>query len=468
MWVKPFIANAQPYLYFTETNRIVRAGAKSWRYFSGDSTWEEKRQTAVGLGLLAESPAELAIFPDDMIESALEDLQREGPAHLVLTITEACNFRCRYCAYSGAYTYSREHSGRAMSLATALAALRWFFRFPRDHYHIGFYGGEPLLRRALIERIVSAARADVPPGATLSFGMTTNGWLLDEAASRFLAENDFEVFVSIDGPEWIHDRYRVSARGAPTFARIWRNLHRLRSGHPDYYRARVGFSITLAPPVEIETIMGFVAAHPRIFEGKIPKLAGLNSAPSQVTRPLGIRPDQIHIELGPARESYLAQMVQEQAPDPVARACTEAAMANVHTRNGLATSRIATSGGQCLPGTRCHVTPDGRLHMCEHGDEHWPIGSVDAGLEPAVIRDQLRQFRALVEPRCRRCWAVRLCRKCIPRLAEGATLSQDRLAAFCIAKRAALERDLIDYCRARSINDHCFDSLAGGAEEQTG
>lgn len=108
---------------------------------------------------------------------------------------------------------------------------------------------------------------------------------------------------------------------------------------------------------------------------------------------------------------------------------------------------------------RCHVTPDGRLHLCEHGDEQRPIGHIDSGFDLAAMQALLEQFRDFIQPRCQQCWAVRLCSKCIPQLAAGASLSPAAFQALCKARRDSLERDLADYCWARSRNDRCFDLL---------
>src|ERR1039458_10234178 len=52
----------------------------------------------------------------------------------------------------------------------------------------------------------------------------TNGTLLDDAWGEFLARNKFLIGLSVDGPEEIHDAYRVDKGGQPTFARVMRGL----------------------------------------------------------------------------------------------------------------------------------------------------------------------------------------------------------------------------------------------------
>ena len=68
--------------------------------------------------------------------------------HLTLHLTGACNFRCRYC-------YASPHAGGDMSLETAKAAIGLALNDRQtsgQSLGIIFLGGEPLLRRNLIDR----------------------------------------------------------------------------------------------------------------------------------------------------------------------------------------------------------------------------------------------------------------------------------------------------------------------------
>ena len=51
--------------------------------------------------------------------------------------------------------------------------------------------------------------------------MQTNGTLLDEEWCEFLKTNRFLVGLSIDGPREIHDHYRVTKGGRPTFDKVF-------------------------------------------------------------------------------------------------------------------------------------------------------------------------------------------------------------------------------------------------------
>jgi radical SAM protein with 4Fe4S-binding SPASM domain len=58
------------------------------------------------------------------------------------------------------------------------------------------------------------------PGQRIENDLQTNGVLLNEDWARFLKEHRFLVGLSIDGPRDLHDRFRVSKGGKPTFDQV--------------------------------------------------------------------------------------------------------------------------------------------------------------------------------------------------------------------------------------------------------
>src|ERR1039458_10534682 len=81
-----------------------------------------------------------------------------------------------------------------------------------EEINISFYGGEPLLNSALIQRCVEYAHK-VFERKHVGHNMTTNGIHLKGAVWDTLIENDFSLLVSLDGPGLIHDRYRRTKGG---------------------------------------------------------------------------------------------------------------------------------------------------------------------------------------------------------------------------------------------------------------
>ena len=110
--------------------------------------------------------------------------------NMTLMLTRQCNLRCRYCF--------EEHSAASMTEATALRAVDLAAGDGAVSCNLSFFGGEPLLRRELIETCVSYAERQYP-FTRFRFNMTTNGLLLDEAFLTFARENDLRIVFSHDG-----------------------------------------------------------------------------------------------------------------------------------------------------------------------------------------------------------------------------------------------------------------------------
>jgi uncharacterized protein len=95
---------------------------------------------------------------------------------------------------------------------------------PAQHVSFAWQGGEPtLLGIPFFERVVELQKK-YANGKIVDNAFQTNGTLLDDAWGEFLARNKFLIGLSVDGPEDIHDAYRVDKGGQPTFARVMRGL----------------------------------------------------------------------------------------------------------------------------------------------------------------------------------------------------------------------------------------------------
>lgn len=125
-------------------------------------------------GLLRENNVKVIRHPST---DALPHYCSDCLSSMILQVTQQCNLRCKYCAYSGAY-YNRTHNSARMSFETAKQAIDFLLArsHESDHVHVGFYGGEPLLEFDLIKRCVDYIKKSVE-GRTVTFGITTNATL---------------------------------------------------------------------------------------------------------------------------------------------------------------------------------------------------------------------------------------------------------------------------------------------------
>lgn len=143
---------------------------------------------------------------------------------LYLVLAEHCNFECRYCPIPSMARHSGE---KLLSAAHAIAGLNLWREHLRDAPEgdldswIIFYGGEPLLNIPVIREILDyianlRCSGDVEMCRT-NLLLVTNGLFVDEEVIRFSKYHNIGVAVSVDGPQRIHDRYRMDSNGNGTF-----------------------------------------------------------------------------------------------------------------------------------------------------------------------------------------------------------------------------------------------------------
>ena len=135
-----------------------------------------------------------------------------------------CNLGCAYCYYlEKADLYEGKEPLMSdglleMVIREAIAA--------NDAPEVTFtwHGGEPLLAGLDFYRRAVTYQQRYAGGKRIVNTLQTNGTLLTAEWASFFREHAFLVGLSLDGPEAIHDRFRMDRGGLPTFARVMRGL----------------------------------------------------------------------------------------------------------------------------------------------------------------------------------------------------------------------------------------------------
>ncbi|MBX9039382.1 radical SAM protein [Enterococcus raffinosus] len=181
---------------------------------------------------------------------------------LVLQVTQNCNLRCSYCVYSGLYD-TRRHGNAKMSWGQAKKSLDYLLKHSSESsvLKVGFYGGEPALMFDLIEKCVSYMEEKAPDKEKL-YVITSNGTCLTKKSMKFLAENNFRLTISIDGPEDIHDiSRRFMSNNSGSHIALLRNLKYMKETYPDYYAYSVNFNTVLTGKNSYKYISEFFNNH---------------------------------------------------------------------------------------------------------------------------------------------------------------------------------------------------------------
>lgn len=157
---------------------------------------------------------------------------------LCLHICNDCNLRCKYCfADEGTYhtterAYMSEEVGkRAIDFLIANSG-------KRTNLEVDFFGGEPLMNLGVVKAIVKYARErEKQSGKTFHFTMTTNCVLLSDDTIKWLNEEMYNVVLSIDGRECVHNAVRKAVNGKDCYSLIANNAMKFAKvrGNKSYY-----------------------------------------------------------------------------------------------------------------------------------------------------------------------------------------------------------------------------------------
>jgi uncharacterized protein len=140
-----------------------------------------------------------------------------------------CNLNCDYCYYlSKKNLYPDKYSVPMSEDILEEYIVQHIQAFPGSVINFSWHGGEPtLLGLDYFRKIVALQRKHCPHGRHITNGIQTNGTLLDEDWCRFLAAEGINVGLSLDGPQEMHDRHRVTRGRQPTHQQVMQAYHLL-------------------------------------------------------------------------------------------------------------------------------------------------------------------------------------------------------------------------------------------------
>ena len=140
-----------------------------------------------------------------------------------------CNLRCEYCYYLETSQYFPETGHPVMTNELLDDAVRQYIEAnPGSVVQFTWHGGEPTLAGLdFYRKVVEFQKKYLPDGRECWNNLQTNGILLDNEWCAFLAENHFDVGLSLDGTQWLHDAYRKDRGGNGTYERVAASAARL-------------------------------------------------------------------------------------------------------------------------------------------------------------------------------------------------------------------------------------------------
>jgi len=169
-------------------------------------------------------------------------------------VSYQCNIACDYCFYleKEQGTLKPKKPARHMDDDTLRRYVKQYIEAnPTQEVEFTWQGGEPTLAGLRFYETALALQKQYAGGKTIRNSMQTNGVLIDEEWAEFLARNQFLVGLSIDGPAWLHDRYRKTRGGKSVFDKVVQAMALLQKHRVDVNVLTVINNVTAEAPLEI-------------------------------------------------------------------------------------------------------------------------------------------------------------------------------------------------------------------------
>jgi uncharacterized protein len=319
---------------------------------------------------------------------------------MVLNVTSQCNLSCAYCYEYGEDKIVETANGRLpkwMSEETARESVDFLLRESGQSAHLTFFGGETLMNFRVLKTAVAYAKTRAAElGKDIDFSLTTNATLLKPEIIEFLAEHNFGVTISIDGPPDIQNRFRVFQNGGGSYDLVAPKIRALLARH----RSRpIGARVTLTrETLDVRRIYDHLTKEIGFWEVGF---APVTSAPG---RSYAFGEDGFEHVLAAFRD--LAQDYRDAALEGRHHGFSNVRETLEEIHKG-ANKAWPCGAGFGLLG----VSTAGDVALCHRfagSDEH-RLGSVRDGIDRDAQRAFLESHHIDHKTDCRTCWARPLC-----------------------------------------------------------
>lgn len=375
----------------------------------------------------------------------LEYCHKNYNSSFMLSLTEHCNFRCEYCSYMDERYLDNEFIYNDMSKEIAFKAIDLLIETSGEDpdTSLGFYGGEPLLKFDLIKSCVEYCKKNYPYKIP-HFFMITNGFLLNDEICDFLIENNISINVSFDGPQKLHDRYRLHKNKLPTHARILNNLKTIYEKSPTYYINNINFNVVLTPSPDTKQVYDYIhlfpITHPFFIDVKIGKHFREVLDQNKIKK---FSDDHNNIKIEDYQFLYSDMIAKYKRYNKI-------------LSNNYSTNLQMFPGAFCVPGLRKnYITANGKILVCERVDDRNPIfeiGDVWSGIDGNKVEKLISETKEICRKKCEYCWAARFCDICFSRMF-------DYDENVCQRVRKKIYSDIIYYLDNIVTNSEILDEI---------
>lgn len=350
----------------------------------------------------------------DIIKSLVRTTQ------IVIELTEKCNLDCTYCCYGDLYNNTSRNKKKNDS-NSAITYLETLLNLKKEYLNsnifeslvITFYGGEPLLNMNTIVNAVELISKIASPKSKIQYTITTNAVLIDKYID-FLIENDFKIYISLDGSRF-QDEYRKFPNGTNSFDIVESNILLIQRKFPTFFKENIFFLTVLHNKNNILDVCDYFGKY-----DKFPSFSPLSKENLRVEKKTKFTEmSQLH-----TYSMRDIQIIKKKYP-----IIYNMYFNNQHRINSLLNPDLVDNvtdllnddltiypGGSCfLFENRVFVAIDGRLFLCEKSDRQFCFGKIHNGnifIYRKRINDYYQTISSVFRQKCVNCYKKSVCDKC--------------------------------------------------------
>lgn len=162
-----------------------------------------------------------------------------------------CNLACDYCYYLEKQKLYQNGDKHVMSDQLTEVFIREYIQSQfGNEVNFTWHGGEPMIRPLSYYKKVVRWQRRYAEGKVILNCLQTNGTLLTPEWCRFLHDEGWLVGISIDGPQDMHDAYRMKRNGGPTWEKVMQGIEMLDRYEVEWNAMAVVNDITAARPLD--------------------------------------------------------------------------------------------------------------------------------------------------------------------------------------------------------------------------
>ncbi len=329
-------------------------------------------------------------FNPEAVQPNAESLGAPSINSMALDVSGSCNLRCAYCAESATLPVREKMPGRLIDLALC-RLFSWSPPGIAVSIHLG--SGEPLLQiESVLEIGLKAKILAKEQKRQLSLHLTTNGTLLSDSIVQALIGGGWNIKVSIDGSEAVHDRHRLDKNGKGTYKKIEGYVRYMAARIPDRFSTTSVLCRDVDPGQVFSDIASMGVRRIELVPVAVPGSSPLSLMPEDM---LAYREFITNYAKGIAAGEDLP----------------------IHIRFLKRLQRVLGYNNACIPcgagRNFLAVGPDGTLYPCFRfvGLDNYRMGDLNSGPHKDSVQDFMHESgKPYTEKRiCPECWAGPIC-----------------------------------------------------------